>query len=312
MLADTNSSRAVSPNVGHVGSVSNTRAKALAFQIALARATDLAFEGRLAEAEDLLAGVSREWGETPAGLDLLARIRVRQKQLGEAARLWQRASELDPADDAYKAALERAEEMRRHPSLHSGYAPLVTTTIAGLLIVGLCGFLILKYAFSQRPNTVTETNGAPAPESSQEARPVTPPLDISIPGASVRDEGGELVVTFHTGLFRHGITLKPEAKEELKALGRRLESLGQDVTIKVIGHTDDVPLPARTPYRDNYSLGLSRAITVVEFLRAETRVPASAFTMKSVGESTPLYPNNDRGGRLKNQTVEVRIVRAGS
>ena len=69
------------------------QAERLLARLVLAQATDLARAGRMAEAEQVLGA-----GDTvsPAGLDLLARIRIQQGRLLEAQTLWREAAKREP------------------------------------------------------------------------------------------------------------------------------------------------------------------------------------------------------------------------
>lgn len=60
----------------------------------LARASELARSGRLLEAEALISG-ERGVRESWKGMDLLARIYVKQGNYAEALRLWQKLSQID-------------------------------------------------------------------------------------------------------------------------------------------------------------------------------------------------------------------------
>ncbi len=105
--------------------------------------------------------------------------------------------------------------------------------------------------------------------------------------------------------------LKPEARDLLAALGRQLEPYVGQISVCVIGHTDDVPAPAGSVYRDNAGLAMARALAVVEHLRASASLPASMFSIRGLGEAAAPYPNDAPDGRARNRTVVIRIERIG-
>lgn len=121
------------------------------------------------------------------------------------------------------------------------------------------------------------------------------------------DEEG-LLVLFDAGLFGQAAMLKPQAKDVLSALGKQLEPHAGRIGVRIIGQTDDLPLPTGSAYPDNTSLAMARALAVFEYLRAATRLPANMFTLESPGAAAAApYPNDTPLNRARNRTVVLRV-----
>lgn len=132
-------------------------------------------------------------------------------------------------------------------------------------------------------------------------------LQLDIPGASLRRDGSELVLTFTDGLFRRGTELRPEARRSLASLAHQLEPWAGRVTVCVNGYTDDEPMPVGASYRDNAALALARGTVVIEQLRAGASLPAGMFSLRGLGEIATPYPNNTAENRTRNRTAVLRF-----
>lgn len=75
----------------------------------VSQAAALARQGRLSEAEDLLLPLVHPQATGTAVLDLLAKIKAQQNQLGEAGRLWDQALKQDPDNAHYINAVQRCQ-----------------------------------------------------------------------------------------------------------------------------------------------------------------------------------------------------------
>jgi type VI secretion system protein ImpK len=286
----------------------NSVVSTLLVQIMLARATDLARAGRYSEAENLLSEVSGKGEVTPAVLDLSARIRAQQGRLLEAEALWRQASQLDPANEAYRAGLHRIVRMQRRPIWIATLLPW----LVGLIVVGaisIAGFAVRSYVSELRASLKSEVARVAAAQEAIRAQlqGEPPNVNLKIPGASLRVERNDCVIIFDSGLFARGAELKPDAKTTLTELGRQLEPYVGRLALRVIGHTDDLPMPAEREFRDNIALGMARAVAVVDHLRATTRLPSSMFTMISPGEHLTPYANDTPENRERNRTVVIRL-----
>ena len=78
-------------------------------------------------------------------------------------------------------------------------------------------------------------------------------------------------------------------------------------TIKVTGHTDNVPLVFGSQYRDNWDLAAARASSVVQNLEESNKVSSGRLIATSKGETQPIATNNTSSGRSKNRRIEIEI-----
>ena len=87
------------------------------------------------------------------------------------------------------------------------------------------------------------------------------------------------------------------------------------VELRVEGHTDDLPLPPKKRFRDNWQLSSARALSVVKLLRDETGIPPDKFSALGYGEYKPtvdvknLKTNQERRkARNMNRRVEIILT----
>jgi len=111
-------------------------------------------------------------------------------------------------------------------------------------------------------------------------------------------------------LFDFGkATITREGKDVLEKVGGILKDV-QDKRIRVIGHTDDVPiLPEyRYLFRSNWELSAARAAAVVRHFERETGLDPR--NLEAVGRSFyhPVASNETADGRSQNRRVEITIA----
>ena len=286
----------------------NNSALGLIEQIMRSKAAELAYAGRYQEAEALTTALTREDDADPIILDLKARICAQQGRLLEAEAFWSRALRIDPANAAYRAGLKRIASIQsRAVSMISYRVPAVALAI---LLLVLSVFTVRNYFMSVRDTLLSDVRMEisrlmPGSQKSSRMENIPPDVRIAIPGVSLRADGNRLVLGFNSGLFDNGISLKPESGELLAALARQLRPYAQRITVHVVGHTDNVPVPANNKYSDNVSLGMKRAMVVAEYLRNTSGFPATMFIISSLGDYKAPYPQDKREDRKKNRTVEL-------
>lgn len=282
---------------------------ALLLQITLSKAADLARVGRYSEAEGLLSEATRGEKIRPEILDLLARIHAQQGRFLEAQAFWTQASQLDPSNEVYQAALRRIAKTQSQPVWLASLLPLMVWLAVGLGVT-IIGFTVKNYVSKLDTSLRSEVAKIAARQEALASRlfPEKPPdVKVGVPGVSPKTEANEIVITFDSGLFNGDANLRPEAKTVLSALGRQMGVHVGRISVRVVGHTDDVPMPAGAKYRDNLALGMSRAVAVVEHLRSTTQLPAGTFSVSSLGEYLTPYPNDTHEDRARNRTVVIRI-----
>lgn len=119
--------------------------------------------------------------------------------------------------------------------------------------------------------------------------------------------GAQLRLSFDASvLFDVGrAELKPQAQTELGAAAARLKAMGNAIRVTVEGHTDSTGSDA-----DNLRLSEDRARAVWGRLGGEVKLPASAVTIRGLGESRPVASNDTEEGRALNRRVELLVAPA--
>lgn len=122
----------------------------------------------------------------------------------------------------------------------------------------------------------------------------------------LNQEGLEISIQ-DTMLFASGnATIMDNESQVLYSVGRALR--GIDNNIKIIGHTDNVPINNRQ-FRSNWDLSAMRAINVMQFLVSQGDLLPNRFVVQGNGEFSPKFDNSTEAGRAKNRRVEIFIIR---
>jgi chemotaxis protein MotB len=100
--------------------------------------------------------------------------------------------------------------------------------------------------------------------------------------------------------------IKKDGKAILEEVGKALAS--SDKTIRVVGHTDNVPLLAGAAYASNWELSTARATTVVRFLQEVSKIDPKRLIAEGRGEFAPVAPNDSPENRQKNRRIEITLL----
>jgi chemotaxis protein MotB len=103
--------------------------------------------------------------------------------------------------------------------------------------------------------------------------------------------------------------LKKTGQDVLKKVGDALAQY-QDKVIRVVGHTDNVPLgkSAQAVFPSNWELSVIRATTVVRFLQNECKINPQNLIASGRAEYEPVAPNDSAAGRQKNRRIEITLI----
>jgi len=103
--------------------------------------------------------------------------------------------------------------------------------------------------------------------------------------------------------------LKETGKEVLKKVGK---ALGQypDKVIRVVGHTDNVPLTKahQKKFPTNWELSVARATNVVRFLQDECKLDPERLVAAGRGPYQPVASNASPESRQKNRRIEIMLL----
>lgn len=108
-------------------------------------------------------------------------------------------------------------------------------------------------------------------------------------------------------LFDSGASeLKEESLKVLDKAGVILERYGENTTIEIEGHTDNVPIHS-SRFASNEELSSARALSVFYYLVDNTSLDPVLLKHAGMGERVPIADNATPEGRSKNRRVEIRI-----
>jgi chemotaxis protein MotB len=102
--------------------------------------------------------------------------------------------------------------------------------------------------------------------------------------------------------------LKDTGKAVLKKVADALKGY-EDKMIRVVGHTDNVPIsgPLQKTYPTNWELSVARATTVVRFLQ-DVGIPPERMFATGRAEYAPVASNDTAEGRQKNRRIEITLI----
>ena len=107
-------------------------------------------------------------------------------------------------------------------------------------------------------------------------------------------------VVFDTGDDR----VKDPGRQVLKMVTDELR--GRRVTVRVEGHTDNVPI-ATARFRSNWELSTARATSVIAELAKVEALPPASLSAAGYGEFHPVAPNETGDGRAQNRRVDLVV-----
>ena len=107
--------------------------------------------------------------------------------------------------------------------------------------------------------------------------------------------------------------LRPEGRAELDKLATALLELEKQIpseinwVLRVDGHTDTRQLSATSPFKSNWELSASRAISVVQYLIAKG-VPPQRLVAAGFGEFQPIDPGTTDEAFSRNRRIELKLT----
>ena len=143
--------------------------------------------------------------------------------------------------------------------------------------------------------------------------------DALVQGLSKEVEQGQLQVRQYQNMLAVDLaeqiffdsgraTLKAGGKDVLQKVGEALKGYENKI-IRVVGHTDNVPLAKslQGTFPTNWELSVARATNVVRFLQ-EVGIPPERMVPSGRAEYDPVAPNDTPEGRKKNRRIEIMLI----
>ena len=103
--------------------------------------------------------------------------------------------------------------------------------------------------------------------------------------------------------------ITPAGLKVLARVGNIIKNV-QDKTIRVEGHTDNVPIHPRLQkqFPTNWELSTTRATNVVRFLQDKIGMDAARLQAVGLSEYHPLASNATPAGRSQNRRIEIALL----
>lgn len=184
------------------------------------------------------------------------------------------------------AVLEKGSQSQINPPAPIQATPIITEVEMDN-VVNIFGSLITDY------NEVNRISNGPSVELEEAERGVI----IRIPD-TLLFESGSAVLSNPSGIA----FVKRIALELLKA--------PNDVRIKAIGHTDDVPLKEGAIFRDNLELSVARGVNVAHLIMAQG-ISKERVLGGGEGEFSPIVSNALEELKAKNRRVDLYVYSVG-
>lgn len=126
---------------------------------------------------------------------------------------------------------------------------------------------------------------------------------------TIKQDGGRIYINISEKLlFASGsTTVDAKGKDALEQVANVLKQQ-KDVSIKVEGHTDNVPLKSASFPKDNWDLSVLRATTIVKLLTKDYGLDPTMIEATGRGEFVPKVSNDDAAGRSLNRRTEIVII----
>ncbi|WP_322867352.1 type VI secretion system protein TssL, long form [Aquicoccus sp. G2-2] len=135
-----------------------------------------------------------------------------------------------------------------------------------------------------------------APEDT--AKALSGKEDVSIATVAVQGTKPEL---FRSAKASVNEPYLPLIASIAKVIVENQEFIGQ---VKIIGHTDSVPVQRTNPFQSNQKLSEARAKTIADLL-IKNGVPATLVSSEGRADTQPIGDNKTREGRARNRRVEI-------
>ena len=182
---------------------------------------------------------------------------------------------------------------------------LSLSDLMSLLLIFFLVWTTLKIADLKRPEPETSSRSEMSFSDSQ--NPLEGLKDTLMEFSPLKTPNGNIVIVLEedisfdsasAALSQRGISIIKRVAGKLKK--------GTHFRIRVLGHTDSVPVSGGGPWASNFDLSLYRAAAVASQL-ISAGIPAGRITCQGLGSLYPAQDNVIQGKRRFNRRVELII-----
>ena len=155
---------------------------------------------------------------------------------------------------------------------------------------------------------VTPVAAAPQVDQNLEAINRLLPSLMELPGCVITSNKNEIRIKFEDGIFASGVKVDKKGRKQLALTGTLIAKNAPDFWLIIEGQTDGTAMRQQSPFRDNYTLGLRRAVAATEVLRDDGNFPAERLLVSSTGGMTQPFTSDVPNAAARNRTVILRLV----
>ncbi|GGL53768.1 OmpA family protein [Wenxinia marina] len=137
-------------------------------------------------------------------------------------------------------------------------------------------------------------------------------LSDRLAGEGVEAVGDRFAIASGQLFQEGGATLSASGEAALDEVATALRTATDDVgewTLRVDGHTDDVPVSDDNPFGSNWALSQARALSVVQYLSDEAGIPPDRLAANGYGQYRPLVVPENADARARNRRIELVLMR---
>ena len=134
------------------------------------------------------------------------------------------------------------------------------------------------------------------------------PSLMELPGCVITSNKNEIRIKFEEGVFASGVKIDKKGREQLALASATIAKHAPDFWLIIEGQTDGTAMRQQSPFRDNYTLGLRRAVAATEVVREDSNFPADRLLVSSTGGMTQPFSSDVPNAAARNRTVILRLV----
>ncbi len=149
---------------------------------------------------------------------------------------------------------------------------------------------------------------APSVDQSLESINRLLPSLMDMPGCIITSNKNEIRIKFEEGVFASGLKVDKKGREQLARVGAMFAEKAPDFWLIIEGQTDGTAMRQQSPFRDNFTLGLRRAVAATEVLRENGNFPSERLLVSSTGGMTQPFSSDVPNAAARNRTVVLRLV----
>ena len=134
------------------------------------------------------------------------------------------------------------------------------------------------------------------------------PSLMDLPGCIITSNKNEIRIKFEEGIFASGLKVDKKGREQLARVGALFTEKAPDFWLIIEGQTDGTAMRQQSPFRDNFTLGLRRAVAATEVLRENGNFPSDRLLVSSTGGMSQPFSSDVPNAAARNRTVVLRLV----